>query len=336
MFCGTCGKEIRDDSKFCEFCGTPVAIGQAGKKTPVMPENTKLSKDFAENRQQKPIKEKAEEHGMPPTASKRKSKKTGILLAAGTVLLLAAAGGIWLLGGADVESGSATTEAEKMIAERAETEAQQETDSAAETEVFRFAEETEAAKAETQGAENETEAETETAEKAEETVYTETVDFTEYILPDCASRLYTEEELSALSEEDLRLARNEIYARHGRKFQTEDLNAYFSGKTWYVPLYSAEEMNQMGDSYLNAYETANRDRILQVESARKGERPMQVIRCQESITLRSAPSTTAGEICQIPLGAIVTYKGAAEGQFYEIEYEGYRGYAIGSYFAELS
>lgn len=273
MFCGTCGKQIRDDSKFCEFCGTPVAAGQAGKNTPVMPENTKLSKDFAENRQQKPIKEKAEEHGMPPAEAKRKSKKTGALLAAGTVLLLAAAGGIWLLGGTDVETGSASvpaTEAAK-IAESAETEAQQETDSTAETEVFRFAEETEAAKAETQRVEIETEtgAETETAREAEETAYTEMVDSTEYILPYCSTRFYTDEELSALSSEDLRLARNEIYARHGRMFQAEDLKVYFSQKTWYVPLYTAEEMNQMGDSYLNVYETANRDRILQVESARK-------------------------------------------------------------------
>lgn len=158
----------------------------------------------------------------------------------------------------------------------------------------------------------------------------------EYILPECDTRLYTIEELSNLSLEELRLARNEIYARHGRQFQTEDLKQYFSEKSWYEPRYSAAEMDALGDSYLNAFETENRNRIVQAESALKGERPMQVINCQESITLRTAPSTTAAQICQIPLGATVTYKGASEGLFYQIEYEGVVGYAIGSYFAEMS
>lgn len=62
---------------------------------------------------------------------------------------------------------------------------------------------------------------------------------------------------------------------------------------------------------------------------------MQVVNCQESISLRSAPSVTAAALCQIPLGAVVMYQGASEGTFYQVEYDGVSGYAIGTYFAEL-
>ena len=40
----------------------------------------------------------------------------------------------------------------------------------------------------------------------------------DYILPDSDSRAYTYEELSGLSKADIRLAINEIYARHGYAF----------------------------------------------------------------------------------------------------------------------
>ena len=56
-----------------------------------------------------------------------------------------------------------------------------------------------------------------------------------------------------------------------------------------------------------------------------------VVNCQESITLRTSPSTSAGEICQIPLGAAVSYVGGAENGFYEVIYDGSRGYALASY-----
>jgi len=40
-------------------------------------------------------------------------------------------------------------------------------------------------------------------------------------------------DLAGKSKEDLRLMRNEIYARHGKTFQSADLQKYFSGKCWY-------------------------------------------------------------------------------------------------------
>lgn len=76
----------------------------------------------------------------------------------------------------------------------------------------------------------------------------------EYIIADSDCRYLTREELSGLSADELRLARNEIYARHGRIFQSEDLNAYFNSLSWYDGYISADEFN---DDILNEYEKAN-------------------------------------------------------------------------------
>ena len=36
-----------------------------------------------------------------------------------------------------------------------------------------------------------------------------------------------------MTSEDLRLAKNEIYARHGRRFKDSELQAYFDSQPWY-------------------------------------------------------------------------------------------------------
>ena len=58
---------------------------------------------------------------------------------------------------------------------------------------------------------------------------------TEYILPNSSAQPLTNEQLAKLSSSELRLARNEIYARHGMVFKSPDLTIYFSSKSWYSP-----------------------------------------------------------------------------------------------------
>lgn len=55
------------------------------------------------------------------------------------------------------------------------------------------------------------------------------------LLPDSATRLVTRVEMGRLSTGELRIARNEIYARHGRIFTSPDLERYFSRFPWYRP-----------------------------------------------------------------------------------------------------
>ena len=56
-----------------------------------------------------------------------------------------------------------------------------------------------------------------------------------YILPTSSSQYLTETDLEGLSSYELRIARNEIYARHGRTFQDSELQAYFDSQPWYQP-----------------------------------------------------------------------------------------------------
>ncbi|MGH0540402.1 TcaA 3rd/4th domain-containing protein [Bacillus cereus] len=54
-----------------------------------------------------------------------------------------------------------------------------------------------------------------------------------FIFPDSDIRKLTSADLTYLSKEQLKIARNEIYARHGHIFQTKDMQAYFSKQSWY-------------------------------------------------------------------------------------------------------
>lgn len=56
-----------------------------------------------------------------------------------------------------------------------------------------------------------------------------------------------------------------------------------------------------------------------------------VVNCNESITLRTADSTSAKEIRQIPLGAAVSFIENAANGFYKVSYNGSTGYALASY-----
>ena len=87
----------------------------------------------------------------------------------------------------------------------------------------------------------------------------------DFVLPDSASREYTASELSKLSDYELFIARNEIYARYGRKFQSSDLQNYFESKSWYHGTVSASEFDE---SVVSDTELANAATILSVEQSR--------------------------------------------------------------------
>ena len=84
-----------------------------------------------------------------------------------------------------------------------------------------------------------------------------------YIIRDSDTRLLTDKDIAGLSKEQLALARNEIYARHGRKFKTAVYNNYFSGCGWYSvnPNYNYSDDN----SNLNDIEVKNVNFILKAE-----------------------------------------------------------------------
>ena len=97
--------------------------------------------------------------------------------------------------------------------------------------------------------------------------YTNSAD---YIIADSDSRQLTAAELSIYTKEELGYIRNEIYARHGYKFSTAEYAEYFGSKSWYTPLYDANEfqtrMNEGKDSF-NFYEQANIMLVYELETS---------------------------------------------------------------------
>ena len=83
-----------------------------------------------------------------------------------------------------------------------------------------------------------------------------------FIFPKSDRDLLEIEDLEKLSKDECSLARNEIYARHGRKFKDESIQAYFDSCSWYK---GETEPDDFDESTLNVFEKANRDLISKYE-----------------------------------------------------------------------
>lgn len=79
-------------------------------------------------------------------------------------------------------------------------------------------------------------------------------DSQEYVLANSDWQEVQEKQLYELTAEECRIARNEIYARHGRIFSDESLQAYFENCSWYEGTTLPEEFS---DTVLNEVEKAN-------------------------------------------------------------------------------
>src|SRR6185369_9401668 len=65
------------------------------------------------------------------------------------------------------------------------------------------------------------------------------------------NRTITEQNLRGLSLHELRLLRNEVYARHGRMFKAEWLQQYFFQQPWYAPDENFKDEELSGNNKLN-------------------------------------------------------------------------------------
>ena len=90
-------------------------------------------------------------------------------------------------------------------------------------------------------------------ETIEETASSDAGDQT-FIFPDSDTAYITDHELSGLSQDELRYAVNEIYARHHRRFKDSQLQAYFDSKSWYT---GTVEPDDFDENTLNVYEKEN-------------------------------------------------------------------------------
>ncbi|GEM_PF-1292730 len=88
----------------------------------------------------------------------------------------------------------------------------------------------------------------------------------DYILADSSDKSISKSDIKSLSNYDLRIAINEIYARHGYTFKAADLNDYFNNKDWYEPDSSLTDMN---DVKISKIEKKNLDKMSAERSKRK-------------------------------------------------------------------
>lgn len=86
-----------------------------------------------------------------------------------------------------------------------------------------------------------------------------------YMLPESNSRYISKDELEGFSAWECMVARNEIFARHGRIFNNSDLKEHFNSKSWYKPSVSPDNFDSL---VFNDYELKNIDTILAYEKAK--------------------------------------------------------------------
>ena len=102
--------------------------------------------------------------------------------------------------------------------------------------------------------EPETEAESETESETETESEIEADTRSEYIFLDMDTRYLTQDEVSKLSLQAVCYAKNELYARHGRKFLSQELKDYFNDKTWYE---GTVDPDSFSPGVFNTYENDN-------------------------------------------------------------------------------
>lgn len=88
----------------------------------------------------------------------------------------------------------------------------------------------------------------------------------DYILWYSSDILVSDYDLCSLSPENLKLARNEIFARHGRLFKDENIQKYFDSRSWYNGYIQPE---QFDDSVFSKIEKDNINLIKKYEESTK-------------------------------------------------------------------
>ena len=67
------------------------------------------------------------------------------------------------------------------------------------------------------------------------------------ILPESSERILTASDIAGMSDDDIQLAINTIYARHGYQFKDSELLQYFKGFDWYQP--TETDMEKVNNSF---------------------------------------------------------------------------------------
>ena len=84
-----------------------------------------------------------------------------------------------------------------------------------------------------------------------------------FLVPDSDTRVMDPSELDGLSSDEIRLIANEIYARYGYAFRSEEIADYFGQFDWYDPIYDPEDFP---DDIMSEAAQANLNMIAEYEA----------------------------------------------------------------------
>ncbi len=220
MVCKHCGAQIKDGSKFCIHCGKPISsVKQRDVWEDVDPYGTADSYDDPYN-------------DLYNDSSYNRNKTPIIVGVVVAVLAITVVWGAVVLHGMKSESSDDTQTAN--VTNETHTKYKQVTETPTPTPTEEITATPAATEAPT------------AMPTANPAPNTSVATDNSYIFADSSSRLLSESELVGLSEWQLRIARNEMYARHGKIFQSTDLQNYFNSQSWYTPStsFSSSQMNQ--------------------------------------------------------------------------------------------
>ncbi len=124
----------------------------------------------------------------------------------------------------------------------------------------------EKAQAEKKAAEEKKKAEAEAKKAEEQKAAEEAKKAAEYVIADSNSRYLSMADVEKMSLQQINYAKNEIYARHGRKFQSKELQDFFNSKTWYN---GTVEPASFSETVFNEFERANLELLSKVEFSRE-------------------------------------------------------------------
>ena len=270
MFCTKCGSQVADGQKFCTTCGAPMKqITSAAATQQLRPEQQPYQQaaNYQPNQQYaQPGGYQAYQPAQPQPPKKGMQTSTIVIIVAAAVIVIAAIIiAVVLLMPKASSSASSTAnskaDANSSVSVSSTTASSSDaTASSTSTQSTTSASASSAAASSTSASSSTSTSSNDIVEQARQG----SLNHSGYILP-TDTKKYSESELSKLDDHTLFLARNEIYARHGRKFVSQELQTYFAQKSWYKP---SVEPGDFQDSWLSDTERSNATTMLDIEKSR--------------------------------------------------------------------
>ncbi|EFU76029.1 YARHG domain-containing protein [Lachnoanaerobaculum saburreum] len=271
MFCSKCGKQIRDGLKYCTNCGTPIEQGESHKNS----DTGNSDRILAAGK----VNLKKDDSALSPVAVlqsgnsndtdtdknlpvKKPKKNKGFKIVIITILGIILA--ILLIFFALIQSGFISisiedNEKQESILDKSDKPSKKEDDRKAKEKEHESESESEER---TMPTVSQTEPDTVPTVSQTETAPTTVALNNDFVLPDSSIRVLDKSELAGLSAEQCRIARNEIYAKHGRMFDDAGLQNYFNSCSWYHGTIPADRFS---DTMLSDIEIKNRNLIVSYE-----------------------------------------------------------------------